>query len=124
MSSKPRKSRYYPSGATRDSDEGKVDYEGYLSSIVLERYGRYMLAHQWQSDGNRRASDNWQKGMPLEAFMKSNWRHFMDLWLHHRGLSHLAKESLEDACCAIIFNTSGYLHETLKASWEAGAEDA
>lgn len=104
--------RNFASGATRDTDENKPDYEGFISPLVLERYGVYMMKHQVQADGKLRASDNWQKGIPMEAYMKSGWRHFMDWWKEHRKYG--SREGLEDALCALLFNVMGYLHEHLK----------
>ena len=111
--------RKFESGATRDVDQNKNDYEGFLSPLVIEAFGDYMTLHRVQSDGKLRDSDNWQKGMPLSAYMKSLWRHFLDLWKIHRG--HEVKDkkdghiiTAKEACCAIIFNTMGYLHESLK----------
>jgi hypothetical protein len=106
--------RQFDTGATRDTINNKPQYEGYLSPVVLERYGRYMLKHQQQSDGTQRPSDNWQKGIPPSAYMDSLLRHVMDVWLHHRGYPKLAKESREDAICGALFNLMGYLHEELK----------
>jgi hypothetical protein len=105
--------RTFESGATRDLDANKLDYDGFLSPLVLERYARYMHKHRIQPDGNLRAADNWQKGIPREAYAKSLWRHFMDVWFHHRGLPHLAGAALEEALCAVIFNSMGLLHEVL-----------
>ncbi|MDX1279384.1 dATP/dGTP diphosphohydrolase domain-containing protein [Oceanihabitans sediminis] len=107
-----KKSRYFDTGATRDTDEGKLDYEGFISPLVLERFAQYMNKHRYQSDGNIRDSDNWQKGIPQTAYMKSGWRHFMDWWKEHRGIK--SKEGIEEALCAVIFNASGYLFEILK----------
>ncbi len=105
--------RRFDTGATRDTDDGKLDYEGFLSPLVLRRYAEYMHEHRYLRDGTVRTSDNWQKGIPLDAYMKSGWRHFMDWWLHHRCED--GEGSLEDALCALIFNASGYLHELLKS---------
>ena len=99
--------------ASHDSNsEGKLDYEGFLSPLVLRRYAEYMHQHREQADGKLQASDNWQKGIPLNAYMKSLWRHFMVLWTLHRG-SIEGVGDREDACCTVIFNASGYLHELL-----------
>jgi hypothetical protein len=78
-----------------------------------------MHKHRFQADGSLRDSDNWQKGIPLAAYVKSAWRHFLDVWAHHRGFGELAREPLEDAVCACLFNLSGYLHEHLKARRQA-----
>ena len=112
--------RKFESGAMRDTDDGKLDYEGFLSPLVLERYAQYLHKNRRMKDGSLRDSDNWQAGIPLSVYMKSLWRHLMDMWKRHRG-SILAKESSyadreeqEDAICAVLFNASGYLHELLK----------
>ena len=106
--------RTFESGATRDNDETKLDYEGFLSPLVLERYAQYMHKHRKQADGNLRASDNWQKGIPMSAYIKSMWRHFMDVWRQWRGLK--GEDTFEESLCALIFNASGMLHEQLKMS--------
>lgn len=114
MAKKKGKIRQFGTGATRDTDEGKLDYEGFYSPLVMERFAQYMSKHRVQSDGSFRDSDNWQKGIPLNAYMKSKLRHDMDVWLHHRGYPQHAREDLEEALCAILFNVQGYLLEILK----------
>jgi hypothetical protein len=110
--------RQFDTGATRDTDEGKYDYEGFLSPLVLKRFAEYMHKNRVQADGNLRASDNWQKGMPQDAYMKSGFRHFMDWWMGHRGYS---AEDTQEALCALLFNVQGYLHEELKkVTWHDG----
>ena len=106
------KVRTFDTGATRDRDDTKVDPEGFLSPAVLLAYCEYMHKHRVQSDGSLRDSDNWQKGIPLDAYMKSLLRHVFDLWMEHRGLP--SREGLKDALCGIIFNVQGYLFEVLK----------
>ena len=100
--------RTFETGATRDTDEDKPDYEGFLSPEVLATFGRYMHRHRMQADGKLRDSDNWQRGIPADAYMKSAWRHFMDWWWAHRH----GGEATE-ALCALLFNAMGYLHEEL-----------
>jgi hypothetical protein len=106
--------RKFETGATRDTDTDKLDLEGFESPRVMLRYAEFMHKNRIQADGGLRTSDNWQKGMPKDAYIKSMMRHFMDVWLHHRGCGHLAKEDLETALCAMRFNVNGYLLETLK----------
>jgi hypothetical protein len=111
--------RKFPSGATRDNDEEKNDYEGFLSPIVIEAFGDYMTVHRKQADGKLRASDNWQKGMPKVSYMKSLWRHFLDVWFLHRGYKRFDRKTgkeitLKEALCALLFNAMGYLYEVLK----------
>lgn len=107
--------RTFSTGATRDADQDKIDYEGFLSPLVLERYGQYMHQHRKQSDGRLRESDNWQRGIPITEYMKSKFRHFMDTWKWVRRTPNPPKASLEDSLCAELFNTSGMLHEVLMA---------
>lgn len=104
--------RTFGTGANRDSDTAKIDYEGHLSPTVLEVYGLYMHRHRFLADGSVRDSDNWQKGMPLSVYMKSLWRHFLDMWKVHRGIP--LKEPLVFIICGILFNAMGYLHQFLK----------
>jgi hypothetical protein len=63
-----------------------------------------------------RDSDNWQKGMGKDVYIKSGFRHFMDWWMEHRGQD--SREGLQDALCALLFNTMGYLYEDLKGEAE------
>jgi hypothetical protein len=104
--------RTFDTGATRDLDVSKLDYEGFLSPLVLERFAQYMHANRFLRDGSMRASDNWQKGIPPEAYMKSGFRHFFDWWKEHRG--HETGEGIELAICGLLFNAMGYLHEHLQ----------
>jgi len=108
--------RTFDTGATRDTAEEKYDYEGFLSPLVIERFGEYMHKNRLQSDGTLRASDNWQKGMPTEVYMKSGWRHFFDWWKCHRinyKAGGIGSKMLEVALCGLMFNVMGYLHEHL-----------
>jgi hypothetical protein len=38
--------RQFISGATRDSEEGKFDYEGFYSPLVIKRFSQYMNKHR------------------------------------------------------------------------------
>jgi hypothetical protein len=110
------KVRTFSSGATRSSSDGRYDPEGYLSPLAIERFSEYMLKNQYQADGQVRASDNWQKGMPLDSYMKGLWRHMLHLWLRHRGhdpRDEKAGVDIEEDLCAIMFNAMGYLHRRL-----------
>lgn len=116
------KMRTFNSGATRNLDDEKLDLEGFLSPAVLNRYAEYMNKHRTQADGKLRDSDNWQKGIPLSAYMKSAYRHFFDWWANHRNVKEVVKEDVEESLCALLFNTMGYLHEYLKAKQSVLAE--
>lgn len=125
----PGKMQEFSTGATRSSDEGKPDYEGFLSPLVIEAFGRYMLNHQIQADGKKRESDNWQKGMPIPKYIKSMFRHLMDVWKIHRGFKAFEqplpsqtfntgrKIDMEEALCSLYFNVQGMIHEHLKEKY-------
>lgn len=114
----PTKTRTFSSGATRDSDDGKLDFEGFLSPLALRAFAEYMHANRVQTDGNVRASDNWQKGIPLDAYMKSMWRHFFAVWSTYRDVIGFEGGEYEDIqitnLCALLFNVQGMLHEMVK----------
>lgn len=111
----PGKVRQFSTGATRDSDGDKLDYEGFIDPFTLEVYAQYMHRHRVQPDGNLRDSDNWQKGIPTSVYMKSLLRHVFELWRAHRR-GAVDQAAVLDACCGILFNTFGYIHENLKAA--------
>ena len=118
MTAKIGKVRIFKSGATRDTDEGKLDYEGFLSPVVLERFAEYMQKHRIQSDGRLRESDNWQKGIPVHQYVKSLWRHFMAVWKGHRN-GQIGEEDV----CAMLFNTMGLLHELIMSRKERSSNE-
>lgn len=111
--------RQFETGATRDTDETKLDYEGFLSPLSLEAYAKYLHKHRIQADGKLRDSDNWQKGIPKAVYMKSMFRHFMEVWKLHREYPVQDPKTAqviqkEEALCALAFNVLGYLHEVVK----------
>ena len=112
--------RFFPSGATRDADRDKLDYEGFLSPLVLERYAQYLHKYRVQSDGQLRDSDNWQKMFGEKHFdvcMKSLLRHVIDVWKQHRG--YKGAQSIEDSICGALFNLQAYLFKILKDKYES-----
>lgn len=111
--------RTFASGATRDTATDKLDYEGFLSPDVLAIYAAYMHKCRFQSDGNLRDSDNWQRGIPREQYMKSAFRHFMEWWTSHRYGTYEPGTPVSpaaiDTLCAMMFNVMGYLFEVTQA---------
>lgn len=108
--------RQFDSGATRSNEDSRIDPEGFLSPQVLVRYSEYMNKHRVQPNGEIRESDNWQKGIPVDSYMKSAWRHFLHLWLRHRDCvveDAGACDNIEEDLCALMFNIQGYLFEIL-----------
>jgi len=108
--------RTFDSGATRDTSDGKLEYARFMSPVVLKRFAEYMNLHRRQSDGNLRDPDNWQKlfGEKHEdVCMDSLYRHLMDVWLINKGFETEAREDIESALCAILFNAQAWLFKVL-----------
>ena len=104
--------RKFETGASRDVDTNKLDYEAFFSPEVLERRAQFMHEHRFLPDGSMRPGDNWKKGIPREAYMKSLARHYMDVWKEYKGIK--TAEGVEEAICAAMFNLEGMLYEILK----------
>ena len=117
--------RTFASGATRNLDHNKLDYEGFNCPAAQRSFAEYMHTHRKQADGTMRAGDNWQKGIPIDQYMKSLVRHVHDLHLLHDGWDLERPEDGIDLLpttenkiellCAIWFNVQGMIHELLKA---------
>lgn len=115
-----KKIRTFETGATRNLDTNKLEYFGFISPIVLERFGQYMHEHRLQADGSLRDSDNWQKGISPAVYNQSLTRHFIDYWKVSRGFVAINPDNGkpftdEELLCAILFNTMGLLHEKIKS---------
>ena len=112
--------RKFDTGATRDTDAGKLAYSRALSPQALKCFVEYMHECRHLPDGTLRDPDNWKRGIPLEAFMDSGLRHVMDWWHLHNNLPVTDRKTGEPittktALCAVLFNAMGYLHEILVA---------
>jgi hypothetical protein len=110
----------FSSGAYRNSSDGKIDPSRALSPLVLARYCEYMRDRRKQTDGTTRLDDNWKKGIALDSFMESGQRHNLHWVTVHDGFPCFDEDTkqpvdIEEACCALMFNVMGYLHEALKA---------
>lgn len=117
--------REFKGGAIRNTDTGKLDYEGFLSPFVLKAYCEYLDKHRTCADGTIRESDNWQGGIPSEVCMKSLLRHTLDAWIiHRRGTVIEDGEvvSKKDALCASMFNIMVQLHDMEKPQPEREPE--
>lgn len=112
--------RIFETGATRDVDADKLDFEGAISPVALEAFVAYMHHCRKMPDKSLRPPDNWQRGMPLNSYIQSALRHVLDWWKSHRAIS--SREGVVFALCGVWFNVQGYLHEYLKAHPEALAE--
>lgn len=106
--------RMFGTGATRDTNTGKLDYEAFNNPLVDKRYAKYLHKHRKQSDGQMRDGDNWQKLFGehhTDVCIKSLCRHIVDARLAHRDYQN--EQPLEDSLCAIIFNAKAYLLKLL-----------
>ena len=108
--------RGFSTGATRSTDAGKIDFEGHISPDVLLVFGEYMHRHRIQRDGNVRDSDNWQKGIPVAAYVKSLIRHTIEFWRMWRGATVINPDNqqpftLDEVLSAILFNVMGIIFE-------------
>jgi hypothetical protein len=118
--------RVFETGATRDTDEEKLDYEGFISPQVWTEFAKYMHECRLRNipPGEKiRSSDNWQKGIPKTAYMKSMFRHFMDVWTTFRESLRnpnvgFGRRTMIRALCALMFNVQGMMHELLKEEEE------
>lgn len=108
--------RTFATGATRDTAKNKLEPFGFISPQALYRFSQYMDRHRLQTDGTMRDSDNWKKGIPIDAYVQSLIRHTMDFWLVMSGGKPLYDPHTTDPqeiACAIMFNVQGFLHETM-----------
>jgi len=109
--------RDFGTGAVRDTVINKLDFEAFLSPVVLNRYAEYLNGTRKQSDGSMRDGDNWQYGIPKKEYRKSLIRHVMDVWLIARGrVKYAVIKDLQTALCAVLFNAMGYLYEDLEGA--------
>lgn len=121
MMSSGKSKRVFTSGASRDSDEGKLDFDGFLCPNVLESFAEYMHENRKLKDGSLRNSDNWKKGIPKEQYVKSMWRHFHSVWKSQQKhpeatVGKPTREYKIKQLNALLFNVMGLLHEELKSS--------
>ena len=111
--------RQFASGATRDTNAGKLEYARFLDSRVMRVYSEYMNRHRIQADGELRDPDNWKSGIPIDAYMDSLSRHYHDLWELYQHGSAIRPETgqpaeLRETLCSLMFNVMGWLYEDLK----------
>ena len=105
------KLRRFDTGATRNDDHDKIDFSRCLSPLAIGAFGAYMHKERNLPDGTVRAPDDWKKGIPLDSYMSSMWRHLFCVWSIHDGYSN---EDKIEALCGLMFNVQGMLHETIK----------
>lgn len=111
--------REFSTGATRDTDENKIDYWGFSSPLADFEFANYMHKHRKQADGKMRDSDNWKKGIPIDSYQRSLYRHVQE-WK-----AAIEDGRIEDAleiAQAMRFNIQGWTHEVVKSRRGSKAE--
>lgn len=111
--------RKFDSGATRDDNSGKLNFEGCLNPRVLWAFAEYMQQHSVQADGTWRPADNWQHGWSRDVSIESLMRHVFDLWLLHRGYQMARPEdghvpTMDSALGGILFGVQAYWLQWLR----------
>lgn len=97
--------REWKSWWIRDLDEDKLDFEWFLSPLVLQKYWEYMHKNRKLKDWSIRDSDNWQKWFGEDnqsVCVKSLLRHVHDIWMEHRGFK--SREGMSEAMMWSLFN--------------------
>ena len=101
------KNRVFESGAQRDSDLGKEDYVESVSWIALQRYANYMKVQE-----SKYGRGNWKKGIPIQEYEKSMFRHIQKYFANKYDNANLEPEV--DHLSAAWFNLQGLIHESEK----------
>lgn len=103
--------RAFDTGATRDTDDEKLQFTRAFDVLVVTRFLEYMRDHNKMADGTRRREDNWKKGFPAESMLESDARHFLDKWLEHE--KYQSRDGIEEALCGQMFNVMADLRRVL-----------
>lgn len=109
--------RDFGTGATRDTAEGKLLYNKFLSPVVLTQFAKFMNMNRLQSNGKLRDGDNWQKGMPPEVYEGSLARHYHEFWTmveSREGMNRTGNIEMIAAAMGQLFNIMGWTLEWLK----------
>lgn len=106
--------REFSTGANRNplvekDGSRKLDVAKFFSPLVLLERAKFMDKNRELEDGTVRDGDNWKKGFPLEDTYDSFKRHELDLWLLMDGNDSHAREDIETAICACMFNLESML---------------
>jgi len=89
----------FPSGAVRDTTEGKIQWD-LLPMEALKR-----VAQHYTNGAKKYEANNWKKGISTERFKESAFRHWAE---------YLLGETDEDHLSAVIFNILGIIYNEEK----------
>lgn len=93
----------FPSGAIRDSQEDKPDFNETISWTAFNRYAKYMTGKK-----SKYGAGNFKRGIPTESYVKSMLRH-VDKFMRNT-FENGDDEKNEDHLSAIVFNVFGIMH--------------
>lgn len=99
----------FKSGAIRDNQEGKPDFNETISWTAFNRYAKYMTGKK-----AKYGAGNFKKGIPTSSYVASMLRH-VDKWM--RNTYENGQDELnEDHLSAIVFNVFGIMHNEGQAA--------
>jgi len=93
------KREVFPSGAVRDTTEGKIRWD-LLPMEALKR-----VAQHYTNGAKKYEANNWKKGISTERFKESAFRHWAE---------YLLGETDEDHLSAVVFNVLGIIYNEEK----------
>jgi len=91
----------FPSGAVRDTNEGKIRWD----LLPLEALKR--VAQHYTNGAKKYEANNWKKGISTERFIESAFRHWAE---------YLLGETDEDHLSAVVFNILGIIYNEERKS--------
>ena len=86
------KKQEFPTGAHRDSHEGKGRFD------LIPPKALAALARHYQKGADKYGSDNWRKGMPINRFLDSAIRHIYNYLSEDRSEDHLSAAAWNILC--------------------------
>ena len=89
----------FPSGAVRDTTEGKIRWD-LLPMEALKR-----VATHYTNGAKKYEANNWRKGISTERFIESAFRHWAEYLLGKKDEDHLS---------AVVFNVLGIIYNEEK----------
>lgn len=94
---------HFPSGAIRDSQEGKPDFIESISWTAMNRFAKYMTSKK-----SRYGTGNFKKGIETWSYEQSALRH-IDKYIRNK-YENGDDEIDQDHLSAIVFNILGIMH--------------
>lgn len=96
--------RNFDTGAIRDTEDNKEDYNETISWTAFKRYAQYMTGKK-----KKYGAGNFKKGIPIESYERSLLRH-VQKYMENKYEDGIVERD-EDHIAAIVFNAFGIMHE-------------